>query len=81
MKFDVILSFRIFTGSTKLDGDAIGEINVLKNYCSVKMSRTYFISFTAPFNNTQNLKFISPPTVVFFAAVNHDLNTSAISRP
>ena len=37
--------------------------------------------FTAPFNNMQNLKFISPPTVAFFSAVNHNLNicASAIS--
>jgi len=29
LKFDVILSsFRIFTGSTKLDGDAIGKTSV-----------------------------------------------------
>ena len=36
-----------------------------------------------PFNNTRNQKFISPPTVPFFAAVNHDLNicTSAINGP
>ena len=38
---------------------------------------------TAPFNNTRNLKFKSPPTVPFFAAVNHNLKicTSAINEP
>ena len=51
-----------------------------------KISRTVahlMASFTAPFNNTRNLKFISPPTVAFFVAVNHNLNifTSAINGP
>ena len=34
-------------------------------------------------NNMRNLKFISPPTVAFFAAINHNLNicTSAINGP
>ena len=38
-------------------------------------------SLTAPFNNMWNLKFTSTPTVVFFAAVNHNLNicTSTIN--
>ena len=36
---------------------------------------------TAPFNNMQNLKFKSPPTVAFFNAVNHNLKiwTSTIN--
>ena len=29
-----------------------------------------YVSITAPFNNMRNLKFKSPPTVAFFAAVN-----------
>ena len=39
--------------------------------------------FIAPFNNTRNLKFKSPPTVAFFAAVNHNLNicSSPINGP
>ena len=33
----------------------------------------------APFNNMQNLKFKSPPTVAFFPAVNHNLNIGALA--
>ena len=39
---------------------------------------------TAPSNNMQNLTFISPPTVAFFTAINHNLNIcsmSTINRP
>ena len=41
------------------------------------------VALTAPFNNTWNLKFKSPTTIAFFAAVNHNLKkcTSAINRP
>ena len=44
---------------------------------------TTVISITAPFNNIRNLKFKSPTTVAFFAAVNHNLNicTLAINGP
>ena len=38
------------------------------------------MNITAPCNNMRNLKFISPPTVEFFAAVNHKLNVQYVGN-
>ena len=41
--------------------------------------REVWSGLTVPFNNKRNLKFISPPTVAFFTAINRNLNICTLA--
>ena len=84
-----LFSQQKFYQSTRRENNSVQQLMIstrVHNKSKLKFVNEFMFcatEFTAPFNNMRNLKFISPPTVAFFVAVNHNLNicTSAINGP